>query len=215
MNVILLGPPGSGKGTQAGTIVERKGVVHVSSGDLFRAALRDGTELGQRAKSYMDKGELVPDAIVIDMILERIGQPDCQGGVLFDGFPRTKEQAVALEKALADQGTGIDTVIYLNVPDEVLIKRVSGRITHKETGAVYNRYFNPPRDEVGNDISDDPQFYQRPDDNEETVKKRLEVYHSQTAPLIAYYQQQGYLHEINGNQDMQAVEQSLLKAINA
>jgi adenylate kinase len=215
MNVILLGPPGSGKGTQAGTIVERKGVVHVSSGDLFRVALRDGTELGQRAKAYMDKGELVPDEIVIDMILERISQPDCQGGVLFDGFPRTKEQAVALEKALADRGSKIDTVIYLNVPDEVLIKRVGGRITHKETGAVYNRYFNPPRDAAGNDISDDPQFYQRPDDNEDTVKKRLEVYHSQTSPLIDYYRQQGYLYEIDGNQDMQAVEQELLKAIGA
>ncbi len=213
MNVILLGPPGSGKGTQAGTIVERTGMVHVASGDLFRAALRDGTELGLRAKGYMDKGELVPDAVVIDMILERISQPDCAGGVLFDGFPRTLEQAQALERALSARDTSIDSVIYMQVPDDVLIKRISGRLTHKDSGAVYNRYFNPPRDSEGRDISDSPEFYQRPDDNEATVKKRLEVYHTQTSPLIGYYQQQGRLHTIDGDQDMETVAQAMLVAL--
>jgi adenylate kinase len=211
MYVILLGPPGAGKGTQAGAIVEATGMAHVASGDLFRAALRDGTELGMRAKSYMDKGELVPDEIVIGMIMERISQPDCQKGVLFDGFPRTPEQAKALEEELARQNSSIDAVIYIDVPDEMLIKRISGRIMHKESGAVYNIYFNPPPG-VEN-AADHPDYYQRPDDNEETVKKRLEVYHSQTAPLIEYYRSQGRLREIDGNQEMGAVNEAVMQAL--
>lgn len=211
MNIILLGPPGAGKGTQAVTLVERTGMTHVASGDLFRAALREGTELGLRAKSYMDKGELVPDEVVIDMIVERISQPDCQQGVIFDGFPRTPEQAKALEATLNQRNSSIDAVIYMTVPDEMLIKRVSGRIMHKETGAVYNIYFNPPPG-VANP-TEHPDYYQRPDDNVETITRRLEVYHQQTAPLVEHYRAQGRLHEIDGDQDLPVVTAAMLKAL--
>lgn len=212
MDVILLGPPGAGKGTQAQMIAERTGMVHVASGDLFRAALRDGTELGMQAKQYMDKGELVPDHVVINMILERISQPDCSEGVLFDGFPRTPEQARTLDEALLQRGRQIDTVLLIEVPDDVLVKRISGRVTHKETGAVYNIYFNPPPGV--DDVSQSDEYYQRPDDNEETVKKRLEVYHKQTSPLIAYYESQGRLQRIDGSQELSMVTSAVLQALN-
>ncbi len=214
MYVILLGPPGAGKGTQAKGLSEATGMVHVSSGDLFRAALRDGTDLGMQAKSYMDKGELVPDDVVIGMILERIAQPDCQaGGVLFDGFPRTADQAQALEVALGKQNVSIDAVLLFDVPDEVLVKRVSGRITSQSTGEVYNRFFNPPRDADGNDISGDADFVQRPDDNAETVQNRLRVYREQTEPLIAYYRGKGLLREINGDQGLDEVRDAMIVAL--
>jgi adenylate kinase len=213
MHVILLGPPGAGKGTQAQMLSERTGMVHVASGDLFRAALRDGTELGNRAKSYMDKGELVPDEIVIDMILERISQPDTAKGVLFDGFPRTAEQARALEDALQQRSNSIDAVIYFNVPDEVLVKRITGRLTCRDCGAVYNIYFNPPKKEGVCDVCGSTDLYHRADDNEETVKNRLSVYHEQTSPLIEYYKTQGRLHEINGEQDLQDVTNAMMRAL--
>ena len=145
MDVILLGPPGAGKGTQAVMIEQQTGLVHVSSGDLFRAALRQGTELGMLAKSYMDRGELVPDEVVIDMIMERIGQTDCREGVLFDGFPRTTEQARALDCALAQRRRQIDYVLYLSVPDDVLMRRIAGRQTCRTCGAVHNIYYFPAR----------------------------------------------------------------------
>jgi adenylate kinase len=213
MHVILLGPPGAGKGTQAQMLSERTGMVHVASGDLFRAALRDGTELGNRAKSYMDKGELVPDEIVIDMILERISQPDTGTGVLFDGFPRTAEQARALEDALQQRGSSIDAVLYFNVPDEVLVKRVTGRLTCRDCGAVYNIYFNPPKKEGVCDVCGSTDLYQRADDTEETVKNRLSVYHEQTSPLIEHYNKQGRLHEIDGEQDVQEVTSAMMQAL--
>lgn len=142
-NVILLGPPGAGKGTQAKTLSERSALTHVASGDLFRAALREGTELGMLAKSYMDRGELVPDEVVIRMILERIAQPDCSGGVIFDGFPRTRDQATALEAALAAHHARIDAVLFLSVPQDVLLRRIAGRQTCKTCGATYNIYYFP------------------------------------------------------------------------
>jgi adenylate kinase len=213
MHVILLGPPGAGKGTQAQMLSERTGMVHVASGDLFRAALRDGTELGNRAKSYMDKGELVPDEIVIDMILERISQPDCANGVLFDGFPRTAEQARALEAALQQRDTSIDAVLYFNVADETLIKRITGRLTCRDCGAVYNIYFNPPKKEGVCDVCGSTDLYHRADDTEETVKNRLSVYHEQTSPLIEYYKKQGRLHEIDGEQDVQDVTNAMMQAL--
>lgn len=213
MNVILLGPPGSGKGTQATTIVEKSGITHVSTGDLFRAALRDGTELGLRAKSYMDSGALVPDEVVIDMVKERISQPDCAQGVLFDGFPRTAEQASALENALAERGSQIDAVVYLNVSDDTLIKRISGRQTCKNCGAVYNIYFFPTTKEGICDACGSDQLYQRDDDNAETAKNRLDVYHSQTRPLIDFYQGKGVLHEIDGERDVQEVSQVIVGAL--
>lgn len=214
MNVILLGPPGAGKGTQAETLVKETGLAHVSSGDLFRAALRDKTELGMRAKEYMDKGELVPDAVVIDMILERIDQPDCAKGVIFDGFPRTVEQAEALKTALAEQNNHIGTVIYIDVPQGVLLQRISGRRTCKGCGAVYNIFFFPPAsegicDKCGGEL------YQRSDDTEETARNRLDVYFKQTMPLIEYYRTTGILREVDGQKEIAEVRDSMLAALSS
>lgn len=211
-NVILLGPPGAGKGTQAKTLSERTDLTHVASGDLFRAALREGTELGMLAKSYMDRGELVPDEVVIRMILERIRQPDCSSGVIFDGFPRTRDQATALEQALADYDNQIDTVLYLSVPQEVLLRRIAGRQTCKTCGSTYNIYYFPSHrpgicDACGGKL------YQRSDDSMETAQHRLDVYFAQTMPLIEYYQVQGNLHEIDGQSEISLVTAAMLTAL--
>lgn len=211
-NVILLGPPGAGKGTQAKTLAERTALSHVASGDLFRAALREGTELGMLAKSYMDRGELVPNEVVIRMILERIQAPDCAGGVIFDGFPRTREQAVALEASLADHSGRIDGVLYLSVPNEVLLRRIAGRQTCKTCGATYNIYYFPSHrpgicDACGGKL------YQRSDDSMETAQHRLDVYFAQTMPLIKYYQLQGILHEIDGQREITWVNEQMLRAL--
>lgn len=212
MNVILLGAPGAGKGTQAVTLAQSTDLVHVSSGDLFRAALRDGTELGMRAKQYMDKGELVPDAVVIDMILERIAQPDCSKGVIFDGFPRTVEQAKSLEAALAEHNNGIDVVIFIEVPQDVLLKRIVGRRTCKSCGAVYNTYFFPSAKE---DVCDNcgGELYQRSDDTMETAQNRMDVYFQQTSPLISYYREKGILKEVNGQQEIEQVRDGMMAAL--
>jgi adenylate kinase len=214
MDVILLGPPGAGKGTQAQVVQQQLGLVHVSSGDLFRAALRQGTELGMLAKSYMDRGELVPDELVIQMIMERIGQEDCAGGVLFDGFPRTSEQAHALDRALAERGRRIDRTLYLSVPDEVLQRRIAGRQTCRACGAVYNVYYFPSHTPGSCDTCGG-KLYQRSDDNIETARRRLEVYFAQTLPLIAYYREQGVLAEIDGQQEIGLVTLSMLEALGA
>lgn len=211
-NVILLGPPGAGKGTQAKTLAERTSLTHVASGDLFRAALREGTELGMLAKSYMDRGELVPDEVVIRMILERVAQPDCALGVIFDGFPRTQEQAVALEASMAEHNSKIDAVLYLSVPNEVLLRRIAGRQTCKTCGATYNIYYFPSHrpgicDACGGKL------YQRSDDSMETAQHRLDVYYEQTMPLIEYYQRQGILHEVNGQHEISWVTDAMLKAL--
>lgn len=212
-NVVLLGPPGAGKGTQAKTLSERTSLTHVASGDLFRAALREGTELGMLAKSYMDRGELVPDEVVIRMILERISQPDCAHGVIFDGFPRTQDQAQALERALGEQHTRIDAVLYLRVPQEVLLRRIAGRQTCKTCGATYNIYYFPSHrpgicDACGGKL------YQRSDDSIETAQHRLDVYFAQTMPLIEHYQRQGSLHEIDGQREISLVTEAMLKSLN-
>lgn len=211
-NVVLLGPPGAGKGTQAKTLSERTSLTHVASGDLFRAALREGTELGMLAKSYMDRGELVPDEVVIRMILERIAQPDCDSGVIFDGFPRTQDQAQALERALSEQQTRIDAVLYLRVPQEVLLRRIAGRQTCKTCGATYNIYYFPSHrpgicDACGGKL------YQRSDDSIETAQHRLDVYFAQTMPLIEHYQRQGSLYEIDGQREISLVTEAMLKAL--
>lgn len=213
-NVILVGPPGAGKGTQAKTLSERTALTHVASGDLFRAALREGTELGMLAKSYMDRGELVPNEVVIRMILERIAQPDCGGGVIFDGFPRTREQATALEAALREYGNRIDTVLYLQVPQDVLLRRIAGRQTCKTCGATYNIYYFPSHrpgicDACGGKL------YQRSDDSIETAQHRLTVYFEQTLPLIEYYQRQGILHEVDGQREISLVTEAMLRALTA
>lgn len=212
MNVILLGPPGAGKGTQATMLAEKSGLVHVSSGDLFRAALRDGTELGMKAKQYMDRGELVPDNVVIGMILERIGEPDCEKGVIFDGFPRTVDQATALEASLSEQSQSIDSVIYMTVPNDVLLKRISGRRTCKSCGAVFNTYYFPPQKEGVCDVCGG-ELYQRSDDTEETARNRLDVYFQQTTPLIDHYRGAGILHEIDGEQDIAVVTEAMMAVL--
>ena len=212
MDIILLGAPGAGKGTQAKVLEERSGLVHVASGDLFRAALRQGTELGMLAKSYMDRGELVPDEVVIRMIVERISKPDCRMGVIFDGFPRTLEQAEALEKELQHHHRKIDRVIYLKVPEQVLLRRIAGRQTCKTCGATYNIYYFPSKRP---DICDlcRGKLYQRNDDNLETARHRLEVYFSQTMPLIEYYTQQNSMIEVDGQREISLVTDIMLSSL--
>lgn len=212
MNVILLGPPGAGKGTQAKTLAETTGLVHVSSGDLFRAALSEGTELGMRARHYMDRGELVPDGVVIDMILERIANPDCAQGVIFDGFPRTVDQATALEEALKQHNKQLDRVIYMGVPGEVLIKRIAGRRTCKSCGAIFNVHYFPPQQEDVCDVCGG-ELYQRSDDTEETAQNRLDVYFKQTSPLIEHYRGQGNLREVDGQQEIGQVTEAMVAAL--
>jgi adenylate kinase len=208
-NVILLGPPGAGKGTQAKTLSERTSLTHVASGDLFRAALREGTELGMLAKSYMDRGELVPNEVVIRMILERIAQPDCGAGVIFDGFPRTREQATALEAAMAEHHNRIDAVLYLRVPQDVLLRRIAGRQTCKTCGATYNIYYFPSH-RPGICDACAGRLYQRSDDSLETAQHRLDIYFKQTMPLIEYFQRQTLLHEIDGQREISLVTEAML-----
>jgi adenylate kinase len=212
MDIILLGAPGAGKGTQANVLEEQTGLVHVASGDLFRAALRQGTELGMLAKSYMDRGELVPDEVVIRMIVERISQPDTASGVIFDGFPRTREQALALEQELKEHQRRIDCVLYLRVPEDVLLRRIAGRQTCKTCGSTYNVYYFPSKRP---DVCDHcgGKLYQRSDDTMETARHRLEVYFAQTMPLIEYYREQGNLYEIDGQREISLVTEAMQRAL--
>lgn len=200
--IVLLGPPGVGKGTQAELLAKKIGLAHVSSGDLFRENLKNQTELGKLAKSFMDKGELVPDDVTISMIRERITRPDCVAGAILDGFPRTPVQAEALEKMLAEFKGQVDSVPYITASQDVLVERISGRWTCRATGHIYHEKFSPPIQDGICDI-DGSELYQRDDDKVETVKKRIGVYLTQTMPLVAYYRERGKLVEVDG---MQAVE---------
>jgi adenylate kinase len=182
MRLILLGGPGAGKGTQANLIKDRYRIPQISTGDMLRAALKEGTELGLKAKDYMDAGKLVPDDVIIGLVKERIKEPDCENGFLFDGFPRTIPQADAMKEA----GVPIEAVVDIDVPDEEIIKRMSGRRVHLASGRTYHVVFNPPRQEGKDDETGEP-LIQRDDDKEETVRKRLDVYHAQTEPLVGYY----------------------------
>ncbi len=182
MRVILLGAPGAGKGTQAQFITEQFGIPQISTGDMLRAAVKAGTELGLKAKGIMDSGGLVSDEIIIDLVKERITQPDCESGFLFDGFPRTIPQADALREAQVN----IDAVVEIDVADEEIIRRLSGRRVHPESGRVYHVAYNPPASEGKDDVTGED-LVQRDDDSEETVRKRLEIYHSQTKPLVEFY----------------------------
>ena len=182
MRLILLGGPGAGKGTQANLVKDRYQIPQISTGDMLRAALKEGTELGLRAKEYMDAGKLVPDDVIIGLVKERIKEPDCENGFLFDGFPRTIPQADAMKEA----GVPIEAVVDIDVPDEELIKRMSGRRVHLASGRTYHIVFNPPKEEGQDDETGEP-LIQRDDDKEETVRKRLDVYHAQTEPLVDYY----------------------------
>jgi len=197
MRLILLGPPGAGKGTQAKRLIERYGIPQISTGDILRAAVRDGTDLGRKAKQYMDAGKLVPDEVVIGIIEERLQQPDCAKGFILDGFPRTVAQADALNRVLANLGQAIDHVVSIEVPDEELVERLTGRRTCRGCGAMYHVKFSPPKaqgvcDKCGGEL------YQRDDDREETIRARLKVYHEQTAPLVEYYEKAGLLRRIPG-----------------
>jgi adenylate kinase len=182
MRLILLGGPGAGKGTQANYTKDKFQIPQISTGDMLRAAVKAGSEMGKKAKEYMDAGGLVPDDVIIGLVKERIQEPDCQKGFLFDGFPRTIPQADAMKAA----GVPIDAVVDIDVPDEEIIKRMSGRRVHLSSGRTYHLVFNPPKEEGKDDETGEP-LIQRDDDHEETVKKRLEVYHSQTEPLVDYY----------------------------
>jgi adenylate kinase len=182
MRLILLGGPGAGKGTQANYIKEKYQIPQISTGDMLRAAVKAGSELGKEAKGYMDSGGLVPDEVIIGLVKERIQEPDCEKGFLFDGFPRTIPQADAMKEA----GVPIDAVVDINVPDEEIIKRMSGRRAHLASGRTYHVVFNPPKEEGKDDVTGEP-LVQRDDDKEETVRNRLDVYHAQTEPLIGYY----------------------------
>lgn len=212
MRLVIIGPPGAGKGTQAQYLVETFGLAHVATGDLFRAAISQGTPLGQEAKKYLDAGQLVPDAVTVSMVRERLREPDCQRGFLLDGFPRTVPQAEALQAMLAENGAALDAVLNIDVPEEKLVARLTGRRVCRRCGANYHLVYNPPRvagvcDRCGGEL------YQRSDDTEETVRRRLQVYREQTAPLLAYYRQQGLLREVDGDQSVQEVGRAVLRAL--
>ena len=202
MKIVLLGPPGAGKGTQAEVLQKKLLIPHISTGDMFRAAIQNGTEMGLAAKRYMDEGKLVPDDVTVGIIEDRIAQPDCADGFLLDGFPRTLAQAAALDELLAGRG-GLDAVINISVPLDKLIVRLTGRRMCRKCGAIYHLLYNAPEKE---DICDacGGTLYQRDDDREETVKNRLQIYEAQTAPLIAYYSEKGLLHTVNGDQPIHA-----------
>lgn len=204
MKIVMLGAPGAGKGTQARLISEKYSIPQISTGDIFRANIRENTELGQRAKSYMDKGLLVPDQVTCDLVVDRITRDDCKNGYILDGFPRTIPQAEALTKALNEQGTGIDYAIDVEVPDDNIVKRMSGRRACPKCGATFHIHFLKPAKEGVCDNCGSG-LVQREDDHEETVQKRLDVYHSQTQPLIQYYREQGVLHSIDGTREMETV----------
>ncbi len=199
-----MGLPGAGKGTQAERIVEKYDIPHISTGDMFRAAMKEETELGLQAKSFIDKGELVPDEVTIGIVRERLGKNDCQKGFLLDGFPRTVAQAEALEEILAELNKQIDYVININVNKDILMERLTGRRICKSCGATYHLVFNPPAN-VGKCDKCGGELYQRADDNEETVANRLEVNVKQTEPLLNFYNEKGYLRNINGEQDINDV----------
>ena len=211
MILILLGPPGAGKGTQATLVSQGAGVAHVATGDLFRENIRNQTELGMQAKAFVDRGALVPDDLTVRMLLDRLDRPDTQKGVLLDGFPRTVDQARALDEALKERGQAVDQVLYINVGEEEVVRRLAGRWTCRQCGAVYHQVFSPPKqpgrcDQCGGEL------YQRDDDKPETVRNRLTVFNQQTAPLIDYYKKQSKLLEVNGEQEADAVGRNLLKA---
>jgi adenylate kinase len=202
--IVLLGPPGAGKGTQANILMQKTGLVHISSGDIFRENIKNGTDLGKLAQQYMSRGELVPDDVTIAMIRERFSRSDCVNGAILDGFPRTTAQADALEKMLAEFGGQVNLVPFITATDEILIERLSGRWTCRAHGHIFHEKFNPPKVAGQCDI-DHSELYQRDDDKAETVTRRIQVYNEQTAPLIAYFRERGKLLIVNGEQPIEKV----------
>jgi adenylate kinase len=212
MYIVLLGAPGAGKGTQAAIISQKTGLTHIASGDLFRQAVQKGTELGKLVKSYMDKGMLAPDEVTIKVIMERLAEPDCAKGCIFDGFPRTLDQAKALDKTLKEQNKAIDKAVFIDVPDEELVKRLGGRWTCKNCQAVYHEVASPPKvagicDKCGGEL------YQRPDDNEATIRERLKVYFTQTTPVLDYYKKEGKLIAVDGKLSIDEVAEKVVRIL--
>jgi adenylate kinase len=207
MNIALFGPPGAGKGTQAKELIEKYNIPQISTGDILRNAISQGTKLGLEAKSYMDKGNLVPDEVVNGLVKERLQQEDCQKGFILDGYPRTTKQAEKLDEILSDLGKKIDKVLALDVPNEDIIERITGRRTSKKTGKIYHIKFNPPIDEKMEDL------VQRADDTEEVVKKRLENYELQTAPVLDYYKAQGKVVIVDGTKKPEEITKDLIRIL--
>ncbi|MEU9546712.1 MULTISPECIES: adenylate kinase [Streptomyces] len=213
MRIVLVGPPGAGKGTQAVRLAEKLRVPHISTGDLFRANISQQTELGKLAKSYMDAGNLVPDEVTIAMVKDRMEQPDAEGGFLLDGFPRNVQQAEALDQLLETEGIKLDAVLVLEVPEDEVVKRIAGRrICRNDSSHVFHVTYNPPKTEGVCDVCGG-ELYQREDDSEETVRTRLEVYHTQTEPIIAYYKAQGLVVTISSLGPVDKITQRALKAL--
>ena len=214
MKIIMLGAPGAGKGTQAERIADKYGIPHISTGDIFRANIKEGTALGKEAKGYMDQGLLVPDSLTVALVMDRISQPDCGRGYILDGFPRTIPQAESLSKALAEKGEALDYAIDVDVPDENIVTRMSGRRACPGCGATYHIIYAAPAkegicDKCGSEL------YLRDDDKPETVQKRLAVYHEQTQPLIEYYQKANILHTVDGTKGLEEVFQSITEILGA
>ncbi len=214
MKLIMLGAPGAGKGTQAKMIAEKFNIPHISTGDIFRANIKQGTELGKKAKSYMDAGGLVPDELVVDLVVDRVGQEDCKNGYVLDGFPRTIPQAESLDEALAKTGDKVDYAINIEVPDQNIIDRMGGRRACVACGATYHIVNIPPKKEGVCDKCGE-KLILRDDDKPETVKKRLEVYHEQTEPLIKYYKEKNAEVEIDGTMEMNDVFNAIVKILGA
>ncbi|MBP3825576.1 MAG: adenylate kinase [Butyrivibrio sp.] len=214
MKIIMLGAPGAGKGTQAKMIAEKFGIPHISTGDIFRANIKNGTELGKKAKEYMDKGQLVPDELTVEILLDRVAADDCKNGYVLDGFPRTIPQADVLDKELTKLGDKVDFAINVDVPDENIVRRMSGRRACLKCGATYHIEHIPPKqegicDKCGSEL------VQRDDDKPETVQNRLSVYHEQTQPLIDYYNKKNILKSVDGTKDMQEVFSDIVNILNA
>ena len=212
MRIIMLGAPGAGKGTQAKKITARYSIPHISTGDIFRANIKNGTELGKKAKTYMDQGLLVPDELVVDLVVDRVNQEDCANGYVLDGFPRTIPQAEALDKALTEMGQSIDCAINVEVPDEDIVQRMSGRRACVNCGATYHIVYAPTKKENICDTCEG-ELILRDDDKPETVQKRLNVYHEQTQPLIDYYTEQDKLVEVDGTIDIEKVFDAIVKIL--
>lgn len=207
MNIALFGPPGAGKGTQAKELIVKYGIPQISTGDILRQAIKEGTKLGLEAKTYMDKGNLVPDSVVNGLVKERLNQDDCNNGFILDGYPRTVEQAIKLDEILNELGKKIEKVLALDVPNEDIVERITGRRTSTKTGKIYHIKFNPPVDEDPSDL------VQRADDTEEVVRKRLENYETQTAPVLDYYKSQNKVIMVDGTKSPKEITENLIKIL--